>query len=87
MAVKNDGFVMTLDSDSEDVQELKESRQAGEGGLHLDANFTFDIAGDSYVNLGGEGDYSDDLVRKGSKPVRQLVSYSVMKGLPSHTSL
>jgi hypothetical protein len=85
MAVKNDGFVMTLDSDSEDVPELKASRQEEEGGLHLDANFTFDIAGDSHINLVGEGGYSDDLVRKGSKPVRRFMSHPVMKRSLSHT--
>ena len=76
---------MTMDSDSEDVLELTQSRQAEEGGLHLDANFTFDIGRDSYVNLVSEGSYSDDLVRKGSKPVRQSVSYLIMTS--SHISL
>ena len=71
---------MTLDSDSEDIHEVQKSPQAEEAGL-LDSNFSFDVR-DSYSDLLDEGSYSDDLVRKGSKPVRRFVSYLVVKPLP-----
>ena len=77
MAIMLNDFVMTMDSDPEDVSESKNSRQMEDGGLHLDVNFTFDISGNTSVNIVDEGNYPDDLIRKGSKPVRRLMLYSI----------
>ena len=77
MATMLNDFVMTMDSDLEDVSDSKDSRRMDDGRLHLDVNFTFDISGNTFVNIADEGHYPDDLIRKGSKPVRRLMSYTI----------
>lgn len=66
-------FIMTIDSDEEQIPSPKVSRSVKSQNLEsgdeqLNADFTFDLAGDPYVNVVGESNLQD-LVKKGSRPV------------------
>jgi len=63
---------MTIDSDDEDLPPPKVSRHAVSQNVdpedaQLNAEFTFDLTGDPYVDI--LGDHSRDLVKTGSRPV------------------
>ena len=74
MAVQDD-FVMTLDSDTEDLppppptKQAKGKQKAVDDDAQLNPNFTFDISGDPYGDLLDGPDAVEDLVKSGSKPV------------------
>lgn len=74
MAVQDD-FVMTLDSDTEDLppppptKQAKGKQKAVDDDAQLNPNFTFDISGDPYGDLLDGPDAVKDLVKSGSKPV------------------
>ena len=73
----NDDFVMTIDSgDEEAVQSISEQwkgkRKAAEMGdetVALDPAFSFDLTGDTYVDVFEKEATFQDLVKAGSKPV------------------
>lgn len=56
---------MTIDSDSEDV---KQTRQTSDD-TKLNPDFIFDVGGDPYVDFSTNSDMVEDLVKTGSKPV------------------
>lgn len=69
-------FVMTIDSDAEDVpisstskapKAPKKSEPVDDA--KLDPDFVFDIAGDPYIDLTNKATGLGDLVKTGSKPV------------------
>ena len=70
-----DDFIMTIDSDDE-PEPPKEKKQgtlkADE--VQLDPEFVFDLSGDPYQDPADEFHDVDDLVKKGSKPVRCVLS-------------
>lgn len=76
MAAQDD-FVMTLDSDTEDLPPPPPTKQAkGKGkqkavddDAQLNPNFTFDVSGDPYSDLLDGPDTTQDLVKSGTKPV------------------
>lgn len=71
-----DDFIMTIDSDEEDdiilppskVSKSAKSQKADPEDAQLNADFTFDLAGDPYAEILG-GSNLHDLVKKGSRPV------------------
>jgi ATP-dependent RNA helicase DDX27 len=73
MAVND--FIMTMDSDEEQpLTSFKESKSRKSQNVdpedaQLNADFTFDLAGDPYADILGEQNLRD-LVKKGSRPVR-----------------
>ncbi|KAK7694635.1 nucleolar DEAD-box protein required for synthesis of 60S ribosomal subunit [Cerrena zonata] len=75
MAAQDD-FVMTLDSDTEDLPPPPPTKQAkGKGkqkavddDAQLNPNFTFDVSGDPYSDLLDGPDTTQDLVKSGTKP-------------------
>ena len=50
--------------------------QTTEEGVELDPEFTFDLSGDPYSSFLDEHLDVQDLVKKGSKPVRQKLACS-----------
>ncbi|KAI0695597.1 DEAD-domain-containing protein [Cytidiella melzeri] len=65
-----DEFVMTIDSDDEDVV-VKKAAKAKESVIEdaqLNPDFVFDLSGDPYTDLLGNSSEPQDYVKKGSKP-------------------
>ena len=56
---------MTIDSDSEDVKQTKQTSDD----TKLNPDFIFDVGGDPYVDFSTNSDMVEDLVKTGSKPV------------------
>lgn len=77
-------YVMTIDSDAEDVpipSTSKFSKTAGPADdAKLDPDFVFDIGGDPYIDLTSKGAGLDDLVKTGSKPVRNICVHLMVIG-------
>ena len=72
----HDDFVMTLDSEEESPSDTigrsKHSSAKEADEALLDPAFTFDMSGDPYIDiLQGAADFAD-VVKSGSKPVRQV---------------
>lgn len=84
LAATMSDYVMTIDSDSEDVpipSTSKSSKTAGPADdTKLDPEFVFDIGGDPYIDLTSRGAGLDDLVKTGSKPVRDTIMRSMTIG-------
>jgi hypothetical protein len=78
MAVND--FIMTMDSDEEQpLTSFKESKSRKSQNVdpedaQLNAEFTFDLAGDPYADILGEQNLRD-LVKKGSRPVRSCLRF------------
>lgn len=74
MAVQDD-FVMTIDSDAEDlpppppIKQAKGKQKVVDDDAQLNPNFTFDVSGDPYSDLLDGPDTVKDLVKSGTKPV------------------
>ncbi|KAF9015182.1 DEAD-domain-containing protein [Cyathus striatus] len=66
-------YVMTLDSDTEEVQEIpafdQKSRKKDTDDIRLDPEFVFDISGDPYAQYATTDIQLDDLVKTGSKSI------------------
>lgn len=56
---------MTIDSDSEDV---KQARQTSDD-TKLNPDFIFDVGGDPHIDFSTHSNMVEDLVKTGSKPV------------------
>ncbi|KAF8964183.1 ATP-dependent RNA helicase drs1 [Flammula alnicola] len=65
-------FIMTIDSDTEDVPipstSKSSKKQEPVDDTKLDPDFVFDLAGDPYIDLTTKSIGLDDLVKTGSKP-------------------
>ncbi|KAG6851047.1 hypothetical protein H0H93_002939 [Arthromyces matolae] len=63
-------YVMTIDSDTEDilVPKLQQPSNHGTEDAGLDPEFIFDITGDPYENFVGSSQAQPDVVKKGTKP-------------------
>jgi ATP-dependent RNA helicase DDX27 len=73
-----DDFIMTIDSDNEDLSPPKvlksatrRSRSVDLEDAQLNTEFTFDFAGESYVDIMDESNLRD-LVKSGSRPVSKF---------------
>lgn len=64
-------YIMTLDSDTEDVPQTKKSNKEEED-AGLNPDFVFDLADDNYTDILNNGGLAKDLVKTGSKAVRLL---------------
>lgn len=66
-------YVMTIDSDTEDVPIPSTSKSSKKlepaDDAKLDPDFVFDLAGDPYIDLTNQNLGVNDLVKTGSKPV------------------
>jgi ATP-dependent RNA helicase DDX27 len=65
-----DDFIMTIESDDEDMppQKLSKAAKLHPEDAQLNPEFIFDLAGDSYAHILDESNFHD-LVKKGSRPV------------------
>ena len=69
----NDDFIMTIDSDDEDTLHKPSKTKDVVEDAQLDPNFVFDLSGDPYNDFLNDHLDVQDLVKKGSKPVRLKV--------------
>lgn len=79
-----DEFIMTMDSDGEDLSSTKVARthhNENDGGLQLNPEFSFD-AYDSYVNLLDDHNELCDVVQQGSRPVCSHFRLAIFNSLP-----
>ncbi|KII94365.1 hypothetical protein PLICRDRAFT_133018 [Plicaturopsis crispa FD-325 SS-3] len=67
-----DDFIMTLDSDDDEVPPKKTTAKSGKvqdaEDAHLNPDFSFDVSGDPYADILEAENGLHDLVKKGSKP-------------------
>ena len=72
-----DDFIMTLDSEEEPLSDtIRRSKHSSAKEVDealLDPAFTFDMSGDPYTDILHGEDFAD-VVKSGSKPVRQLAA-------------
>ena len=74
-------YVMTIDSDDEDVpipSSSKLSKPEPLDDAKLDPDFVFDVAGDPYVDFMNSSIGVHDLVKTGSKPVCVLHLHAII---------
>lgn len=66
-----DDFILTIDSDAEDVEveQIKGKKGLSDEQAALNPDFTFDITGDPYADVLAEHATLNDIVKTGSKPV------------------
>jgi hypothetical protein len=72
---RND-FIMTIDSDTEDISsshsQPKKGKLEADEDAHLNSELTFDLSGDPSLDAGGYENDLQDIVKVGSKPVSQF---------------
>jgi ATP-dependent RNA helicase DDX27 len=73
----NGDFIMTIESDEEDISIAQPKAKAGKASSSkssedapLNPEFVFDLSGDAYDSIVGYQSDLRDLVKTGSKPVR-----------------
>jgi ATP-dependent RNA helicase DDX27 len=71
----SDDFIMTIDSDEEGAGPSSKSvgKASRAEDMQLDPDFTFGFSGDTYDDLAVGMSDVNDLVKKGSKPVRETI--------------
>ena len=72
-----DEYVMTIDSDEEDVEPKKLEEKDAED-VQLDLDFVFDPSGDPYTDTLDAQTVLKDLVKTGSRPVRSCAPLLVL---------
>ncbi|TRM66343.1 P-loop containing nucleoside triphosphate hydrolase protein [Schizophyllum amplum] len=65
-------YLMTIDSDTEEAVPQKSAKPEADG-PQLDGGFTFDLTGDSYADILGQNGGFEDVVKEGTKPVRDYI--------------
>lgn len=64
-------YLMTIDSDGEDDPPKVSNRTGAEDAV-LNPDFVFDLSGDPFADVLDQHNDAQDLVHKGTKPVRYI---------------
>ena len=72
-----DDFVMTINSDDEDIPTKSSKSKDLPEDTQLNPDFTFDLHGDPYADLLGNTEDIEDMVKTGTKPVRSEKIHSL----------
>lgn len=69
-------YLMTIDSDNEETNPPRTSVE-GTADDDLNPEFTFDLSVDNYTEILGQQRDSEDVIRRGTKPVCMIIFFSI----------